>query len=200
MTTRIPFRSSADLPAATTAAAAAFADHLVVALPTETFYGLAVPPGDGEALARVFALKRRPQEKAVPVVVASLHQADVLVDVPERWRERLAGAWPSPLTVVVPARCGGTLAVRVPAHPLLRALLELVGPLTATSANLAGGPPATTPEEVQAALGEDLALLLDGGATPGGSPSTVLDLTSAPPRLLRPGAWTVPAGWGVKSV
>ncbi len=188
------------MPAAAAALTGVFADHLVVVIPTETFYGLAVPPADEQAHARLFALKGRPQDKAVPVVVASLQQAAPLVHLPEPWRARLAGAWPAPLTAVLPAHRGGTLALRVPAHPLLRALLELVGPLTATSGNLAGGPPATTPEEVQAALGEDLALLLDGGATPGGSPSTVLDLTALPPRLLRPGAWAVPSAWGVKNV
>lgn len=200
MTVRLLFRSPADLSPAAAAVTGVFAEHQVAALPTETFYGLAVPPGDGEALARLFALKQRSQEKAVPVVVASLDQAESLVHVPATWRARLAGVWPAPLTVVLPARCGGSLAVRVPAHDLLRALLALVGPLTATSANLAGDPPATTPEQVEAALGESLALLLDGGATPGGAPSTVLDLTSARPRLLRPGAWAVPPGWGVKSV
>jgi L-threonylcarbamoyladenylate synthase len=200
MTERIPFRWQAHLPAAVAACTAVFAAHGVVAIPTETFYGLAVPPDDQEALDRLFALKGRPREKAVPVVVASLPQAATLVHLPEAWVNRLATAWPAPLTVVLPAHRGGTLAVRVPAHPLLRALLERLGPLTATSANVAGGPPAVTPAEVEEALGEGLALILDGGAAPGGLPSTLLDLTASPPRLLRPGAWPVDPAWGVKVV
>lgn len=197
---RIPFRCAADVEAAAAALTAVFADHLVAAIPTETFYALAVPSADVRALACLFALKRRAPDKAVPVVAASLAQVATLVELPRPWRDRLAGAWPAPLTVVLPAHRGGTLAVRVPAHALVRALLERLGPLTATSANLAGGPPATTPAEVEGALGEHLVLLLDGGATPGGLPSTLLDLTTAPPRLLRPGAWEVPPAWGVKKV
>jgi len=197
---RLPFHLEADLPGAVTACTAVFADHGVVAIPTETFYGLAVPPDDEQALARLFALKGRPHDKAAPVVVASMQQAASLVQVPEAWVDRLAETWPAPLTVVLPAHRGGTLAVRVPAHPLLRALLEHLGPLTATSANLAGGPPAITPAEVEKTFGEGLALILDGGPTPGGLPSTLVDLTVSPPRLLRPGAWPVHPAWGVKVV
>ncbi len=200
MTRRVPFHSPVDLPAAAAAVTAAFAGHLVVAIPTETFYGLAVPPDDEEGLARLFALKGRPREKAAPVVAASLQQAATLVRVPDGWWDRLAETWPAPLTVVLPAHRGGTLAVRVPAHSLLRELLERLGPLTATSANHVGGPPAVTPVEVENTFGDGLALVLDGGATPGGLPSTVVDLTASPPRLLRLGAWPVHPAWGVKVV
>jgi tRNA A37 threonylcarbamoyladenosine synthetase subunit TsaC/SUA5/YrdC len=103
------------------------------------------------------------------------------------------------LPTVVPLPAGrDTLAVRVPDHPLLRALLEAVGPLTVTSANPSGGAPLARAGEVARALGHDLALLLDGGDTPGGVPSTLVDLTGEHPRLLRMGAWTPPPGWGVK--
>jgi L-threonylcarbamoyladenylate synthase len=200
---RLPFSVEADLPAAVVAVREAVAAHGVVAVPTETFYGLSVAPSDGVSVARIFALKGRSARKALPVAGASLAQLSGLVRVPERWRERLEAAWPAPVTVVlptvVPLPAGyATLAVRVPDHPLLCALLEAVGPLTVTSANPSGGAPLARAEEVASALGHDLALLLDGGDTPGGVPSTLVDLTGEHPRLLRQGAWTPPPGWGVR--
>jgi len=200
---RLPFKVEADLPAAVEAVREAVAGHGVVAVPTETFYGLSVVPSDGVAEARIFALKGRSAQKALPVAGASLAQLSGLVRVPERWRERLEAAWPAPVTVVLPTVVplpsgGATLAVRVPDHALLRALLEAVGPLTVTSANPSGAAPLARAGEVASALGPDLALLLDGGDTPGGVPSTLVDLTGEHPRLLRQGAWTPPPGWGVK--
>ncbi len=202
---RLPFISEAHVAEAARAVARAAAGHGVTAVPTETFYGLAVDPRDGEAVERVFALKGRPSEKALLVVGASLAQLGSLVTVPEAWRGRLAAAWPAPLTVVLPApsapaAAGGgiTLAVRVPDHPLLRALLGVVGPLTATSANRSGRPPLADPDEVAEALGGGVALLLAGGGTPGGGPSTLVDLTGARARLLRAGPWAPPASWEVR--
>lgn len=198
---RLPFADERDLSAALKAVLNARQGHGVVALPTETFYGLAVPPDDPVAVARVFTLKGRPAEKALPVVGASVAQLGPLVVFPEAWRGRLQAAWPAPLTVVLPSRTGlaggGNVAVRVPAHPLLRALLASVGPLTATSANRSGGPPLSHPQAVARLLGAGLALLLDGGEAPGGLPSTVVDLTGELPRLLRQGMWQVPSEWGV---
>jgi L-threonylcarbamoyladenylate synthase len=199
---RLPFTAAGHLAAAAGAARSALDGHGVVALPTETFYGLAVRPDDEVAAGRVFALKGRPTGKALLVVAASVDQLAPWVRLDPPWRTRLAAAWPAPVTVVLP-RAGGaggagaTLAVRVPAHELLRALLAQVGPLTATSANRSGGAPCTDPDDVVAALGAGLAVLLDGGPTAGGAPSTLLDLTAAPPRLLRAGAWEAPAAWGV---
>jgi len=202
---RLPFRSEGDLAVAAAAVDAAVAAHGVVALPTETYYGLAVGPDDDRAVERLFALKLRPREKALLVVGASLGQLEPLVRVPGVWRARLESAWPAPLTVVLPAAAapaaagtGRTLAVRVPADGLLRALLALVGPLTATSANVSGGEALASADAVADALGHGLALLLDGGATPGGLPSTLIDLMSSPPRVLREGAWVPPAAWGVR--
>jgi L-threonylcarbamoyladenylate synthase len=200
---RLPFVGPHDLPGALQAARAVLESHGVVALPTETFYGLAVAPDDPEAVDRVHALKGRPPEKALPVVGASLAQLERLVVVPELWRGRLEAVWPAPITVVLLTAgtvAGGaeTLAVRVPAHRLLRALLESVGPLTATSANRSGGPPLARVEEVSRLLGEGLALLLDGGDAPGGLPSTVVDLAHGAPRMVRQGAWQPPLEWGVE--
>jgi L-threonylcarbamoyladenylate synthase len=200
MTARLPFRRPADLSAACEAVAAVHRAHGVVTLPTETFYGLAVPPEDGLAVARVFEIKGRPAEKALLVVVASLAQAETLVEIPGRWRDPLASVWPAPLTVVLPVRrtlpaAAATLAIRVPAHELLRELLGSTGPLTATSANPSGSPPISDPDLLVAVLGSSLDLVLDGGTTPGGLPSTVLDLAGRCPRVLREGAWRVPDEW-----
>jgi len=200
---RLPFVDKAHLPAAVAAVRKALVEHGVVALPTETFYGLAVAPGDEVAVDRIFALKGRSAGKELPVAGASLAQLSGLVSVPEAWRERLEAVWPAPVTVVLPvlvplAAGSTTLAVRVPDHPLLRALLAAVGPLTATSANLSGGRAPTRAEEVADNLGHGLALLLGGGDTPGGAPSTVVDLTGGHPRLLRRGAWTPPPEWDVR--
>jgi L-threonylcarbamoyladenylate synthase len=165
-----------------------------------------VDPDDDIAVGRLFTLKRRPRDKALLVVGASLEQLGRLVRVPDGWRERLETAWPAPLTVVLPtaagslaAGSGSTLAVRVPAGRLLRALLAVVGPVTATSANCSGGEALASADAVAEVLGHGLAVLLDGGTTPGGSPSTLVDLISSPPRVLRKGPWNPPAEWGVES-
>ena len=202
---RLPFTSKEHLAAAAGAVRDAIAGHGVVAIPTETFYGLAVNPEDYEAVERVFDLKGRPAEKALLVVGASLAQIERLVVVRPGWRSRLETAWPAPVTVVLPVSsrlaaggAGRTLAVRVPSHALLRALLELVGPLTATSANRSGGRPSVRADDVADLLGYGLTVLLDGGDAAGGAPSTVLDLTADPPRLVRAGPWKPPTAWGVR--
>ncbi|MGD1148619.1 MAG: L-threonylcarbamoyladenylate synthase [Thermoanaerobaculaceae bacterium] len=202
---RLPFTLKEHLAAAAGAVRSAVAGHGVTAIPTETFYGLAVDPRDNEAVGRVFDLKGRPVEKALLVVGASLAQLERLVVVPPDWRSRLEAAWPAPVTVVLPAcsrlaagGAGRTLAVRVPSNDLLRALLEVVGPLTATSANRSGGAPLVSADDVADLLGHGLAVLLDGGDTPGGAPSSLLDLAVDPPRLVRAGPWEPPTAWGVK--
>lgn len=195
----LPFSEAHHLPAAVAAVREVVAAHGVVVLPTETFYGLAVNPRDPEAVAKVFAVKGRDAAKALLVVAASLDQAQELATIPELWRHRLQKVWPAPLTVVFQARqvlpgSGHTVAVRVPAFDLLRSLLQEVGPLTATSANLSGEPPAQTLREL-GALSQMVDLILDGGKTPGGLPSTLLDATVVPPRLLRTGCFAVPGEW-----
>lgn len=202
--TRLPFRSDSHLAAAVMACRTAFDRHGVVAIPTETFYGLAVRPDDAAAVEALYALKGRPAEKALPLVVADFAQAEELAVFPPVWAMRLAEVWPAPLSVVAPVRrplaaCRATAAVRVPAHRLLRALLRELGPLTATSANPSGGSAPCSPEEVEEGLGSLLALLLDGGPTPGGAPSTLLDLGIEPPKLLRRGAFELPAEWLVRA-
>ncbi|BCW94453.1 MAG: hypothetical protein KatS3mg007_2347 [Thermoanaerobaculum sp.] len=195
----LPFLGEHDLSAAVAAVREALAAHGVVAIPTETFYGLAVDPRDPDAVGKVFALKGRDVGKALLVVAASLQQAEELAVIAEPWRSRLREVWPAPLTVVFPARqplpgSGATVAVRVPAMPLLRELLAEVGPLTATSANASGQAPARTVAELGELAGK-VDLVLDGGSTPGGLPSTLLDATAVPARVVRPGAWAVPPFW-----
>jgi L-threonylcarbamoyladenylate synthase len=200
MMLRVRFTSPGHLPAAVAAVREALAARGIIALPTETFYGLAVDPANAAAVARVFTLKGREAAKALPVVAASLDQIDRLVVLDGRRRAALTAAWPAPLTVVLPLRrplaaAAGSLAIRIPDHALLRSLLARVGPLTATSANRSGAPPCGTAAAVAEALGGEVDVLLDGGATLGGSPSTLLDWTADQPVLLRPGAWSLPPSW-----
>jgi len=203
---RLPFTAESHLAGAADGVRAALAGGGIVALPTETFYGLAVRPDDETAVRRVYALKGRPADRALLVVAASTAQLAPWVRIASQWRARLEAVWPAPVTVVLAsagaaAAAGATtLAVRVPAYPLLRELLAEVGPLTATSANASGAPACTRPDDVARALGHGLALLLDGGETPGGAATTLLDLTAEPPRVLRSGAWRPPESWGVKAV
>jgi len=171
----------------------------VVAYPTDTLYGLAVDPRRADAVARVYALKARTPGRALPLVAADLAQVVATLGPLGEAERRLAEAcWPGPLTLVVrgPATLApdvmgadGTIAVRVPAHRVACALARAVGhPVTATSANRSGRAAHATPDEVTAALGESVALLVDAGPTPGGAPSTIVRVEASGPRLLRAGA------------
>jgi len=172
----------------------------VAAIPTETFYGLAADPRSESGCARVFAIKGRDAGKALPVLVASAADLPALgVVAPAAALARIAKLWPAPLTAVfalaAPLPCAPgerSLAVRVPAHPDLRRLLARMGPLTGTSANRSGAPPADSPDAVEAALGIGIDVLVDGGKTAGGLPSTIVDARVDPPALLRPGAYPWP--------
>jgi L-threonylcarbamoyladenylate synthase len=171
----------------------------VVALPTETFYALAVNPFDAQALTRLFSLKERPASKPVLVLVgdpAMLPQ--VAGEVPAAGARLLARFWPGPLTLILPAREGlpelltgdtGTIGVRVPRQAVTcRLLISLGLPLTGTSANRSGAPPLVKAAEVAREFGDRVDLILDAGPCPGGPPSTIVDVTSIPPRLVRAGA------------
>lgn len=169
----------------------------VVALPTDTVYGLAASLADAGGTARIFRLKGRAGEKALPVLVPSLSRAEGYgFSFPEGARRLALRFWPGPLTLVLPrspllpswfAPGLSTTALRVPRHGVALALLEAAGWLAVTSANRSGGPEALTAEEVAAAFsGEDL-LVVDGGPSPGGRASTVVEATGETPRLLRRG-------------
>ena len=200
---RLSFHEDADAAAAGCVVAAVVAGCGVVLLPTETFYGLAANPFDQGAVSRVLAAKGRPPELALPVLCSDWQQLEALVEVPEVHRPRLSRIWPGALTVVLPCRAplpaapAGTLAVRIPGHAMLRAVLYRAGPLTGTSANRHGSPPCVDPDEALGSVLEPPDLVLDGGRTPGGAASTLVDLTGAQPQVLREGAvaWQEPYPW-----
>jgi L-threonylcarbamoyladenylate synthase len=168
----------------------------IVALPTETFYGLAVDARSAPACRLLFDLKGRPDEKAFPCIVSGLPQMEEsALHVEEAARVLARTFWPGPLTLVVAAKPGlaaassdGSIAVRASSVRLARDLAEGLGaPITATSANRSGEPAATTATQVASSVGSGVQLILDGGACPGGLPSTVVDVRDLRPRLVREG-------------
>jgi L-threonylcarbamoyladenylate synthase len=142
----------------------------------------------------VCGMKNRPPDLGLPVVCADWQQMESLVLVPDRFRIKLSRLWPAPLTVVLPVRSSlpaartGTLAVRIPDHGPLRALLYRVGPLTGTSANRHRKPPSTIVDGALESLIGEPDLILDAGPTAGGDPSTLVDLCRDEPLVLRTGA------------
>ena len=180
------------------AAASALRDGKLVGFPTETVYGLGADARDPAAVARVFAAKGRPSDHPLICHVGSADDARPLVAAMSPAAEALATAfWPGPLTLVMPrssavpnAVTGGrdTVAVRVPAHPVALALLHAFGgPVAAPSANRFGRPSPTHAEDVVDELGDAVAMVLDGGPCRIGIESTVVDMTTDPPQVLRPG-------------
>ena len=173
----------------------------VVGIPTETVYGLAANALDAAAVTRIFAAKGRPADNPLIVHISALSQLEALVaDIPAK-AERLAALWwPGPLTMIfkkaacIPAEVSGgldTVAVRLPAHPTARAIIEAAGcPLAAPSANRSGSPSPTTAAHVAADMTGRIAAVLDGGESGVGVESTVVDMTHDVPRLLRPGGIT----------
>jgi L-threonylcarbamoyladenylate synthase len=162
----------------------------VIAFPTDTVYGLAAILGDVGAVERIFEIKGRPRDRRLVAMVADRQAAARLAHIDERARLHMERWWPGPLTLVLPGAAGGTVAVRIPNHELALALLRKVGePLATTSANLSGQPPALTAGECRL---PGVAAVLDGGSAPGGTPSTLLDLTGVEPRVLREGPIRLP--------
>ena len=194
----------ADRPsgAALVRAAAAIRAGGIVAYPTETYYGLAVDPCQPAAVAGLRSAKDRTAASPFPLIAADVDQLAVLrLEWSDQGRRLARRFWPGPLTLVLRAGVampegvlgpGSTLAVRVPGCRVARALARAVdGPVTSTSANRSGYPPTVSPDDVAAAMGTRIDLLLDGGTTPGGQASTVVDVTGEAPRLVRAGlvAW-----------
>ncbi|MGI4876361.1 MAG: L-threonylcarbamoyladenylate synthase [Janthinobacterium lividum] len=170
----------------------------IVALPTETVYGLAGDATDAGAVAAIYAAKGRPGFNPLIVHVADLAAAAALVEVGPVARVLAERFWPGPLTLVLPARRSelapgvaaglGTLAVRVPAHPVMREVLRQLGrPLAAPSANASGGISPTRADHVRASLDGRIPLILDGGPTSGGLESSIVAVDGDRVRLLRPG-------------
>jgi L-threonylcarbamoyladenylate synthase len=170
----------------------------VVAVPTESFYGLAVHALDEKAIERLFAVKRRREDNPVLILIPSKEGlSSYVTEASEKTWKLMEHFWPGGLTMVFFAGSilprsltagTGKIGVRLSSHPVPTELARAVGaPITGTSANRSGRPSCSTAEKVMEALGEDIDLILDGGKTPGGKGSTVLDVTIDPPVVLREG-------------
>jgi L-threonylcarbamoyladenylate synthase len=179
-------------------AASILAGGGVVAFPTDTVYGVAVAASRSDRLEALFELKRRPADKQIPMLVAGLDQVSGAGWLVEERAVALAERfWPGPLTLVLGGAAGpsgSTQGFRVPDHPVALALIRAAGPLLATSANISGEPDTLDAQDVLVAFAtqqDGLAAVVDGGRVPGGAPSTVVDLTVNPARILRAGPVTV---------
>lgn len=171
----------------------------VVAIPTDTVYGIAASLAHESALRRIFEVKERPGERTLPVLISSTDAlAKLAASISRETLLLLDRYWPGPLTVVVAARAGmpdlvtgpgATIGVRLPNHPLaIEVIAKAGGAIACTSANRSGEPPSRTAQEVAATVGDGLDLILDGGRTPGGVASTVIAVEDATIRILREGA------------
>lgn len=158
----------------------------MVAFPTDTVYGLGASADDEVAQKRIYSIKGRPVGLPLILMVAAQSQLEGYVHVDSRAEDMIRKWWPGPLTLILHAVGGGTLGVRIPKHKVALGLLRHSGPLMTTSANLHGRDPAMTAEEASALDG--VMAVLDGGTAPGGTASTVLDLTGPDPHVLREGA------------
>ena len=170
----------------------------LVCFPTDTVYGVGAHGFQEEAIRRIYQAKERPLEKAIALLLASEEQVEqVSAGLTPAGRRLAERYWPGALTLVLPRRPEvpavlspgrATVAVRIPDHPLTLHLIRMLGaPLAATSANRSGHPDPVTAEDVVRELGDRVDLILDGGRCPGGVPSTVVDLTTDPPAILRAG-------------
>lgn len=166
-------------------------------IPTDTVYGVAADAFTPPAVAALLAAKGRGRQLPPPVLVGTVRAASALVeDLNQSAKDLIDEFWPGALTLVCRAsrtlswdlgETRGTVAVRMPLHPVTLELLKEVGPLAVSSANRSGEPPATTAADAEAQLGESVSVYLDGGACPGPVPSTIVDMTAPVPRLLRRG-------------
>ena len=180
------------------AAIAALGSGRVIAIPTDTVYGVAAMP---KFAHRLFGVKRRPERVDLPVLVADLAAAEGIAVLDDDARALAERHWPGALTLVVRRQAhftadlgqhADTVGVRAPANDLVLALLQITGPLATTSANLHGQPPLISAAAVREVFTEDeVAVVVDGG-TCDGQPSTVLDCTVSPPKVLRAGAIALP--------
>jgi L-threonylcarbamoyladenylate synthase len=171
----------------------------IVALPTDTVYGIAVRLATPGGIERLFAAKRRPPDRGIMLLLASAGQGDEVGVLGPAARALAAAFWPGGLTLVVPQRpdvglpaalTGGapTIGLRLPDHPTPRALAAAVGPIPTTSANRSGRPEGRDAAEIVDQVGDAVDLVLDGGPAHGGPASTVVDCSGDRPRVLRVGA------------
>ena len=171
----------------------------LVSFPTDTVYGLGVSVFNGPAIEGIYLAKNRPLEKSIPILIGDIDDlVKVSGEVPEIALKLAERFWPGPLTLIVPKHpdlpkqvsSTPTVGVRMPDYPMVRDLLRLVGPMAVTSANLSGQASPSTADEVWDQLSGRIALILDGGKTPGGVPSTVVDCLGDELKVLREGPIT----------
>lgn len=172
----------------------------IIAFPTDTVYGLGALAFDNAAIESVYTAKDRPLEKAIPILIGDLSDLDkVGFDIPDMALRFASRFWPGPLTCVIPKKltlpravsATSTVAVRIPDHPDALALLQAAGPMAVTSANISGAQNPLTAQDVYDQLNGRIPLILDGGKTPGGIPSTLVDCTGEKPVILREGPLTL---------
>ncbi len=168
----------------------------IIAFPTDTVYGLGALAFDADAINSIYIAKNRPIEKAIPILIGDLSDLDkVASDIPNMALRFASRFWPGPLTCIVPKKetlplavsATSTVAVRIPDHIDARALLRAAGPMAVTSANISGGLNPSSAQEVYDQLSGRISLILDGGKTQGGIPSTLVDCTGKLPVILREG-------------
>lgn len=168
----------------------------LAAFPTDTVYGVGALAFDAKAVESIYTAKMRPVEKAIPILIGKAEDLEIVTSSLPPLAEKLASRfWPGPLTLVVPMNpalpnivsATKTVGVRVPNHPVARALLVEAGPMAVTSANLSGQSNPRTAQDVWRQLNGRIPLILDGGEAPGGVSSTVVDCIGAEPTILRQG-------------
>lgn len=170
----------------------------VVAVPTETYYGLAADPENEAALHRLFELKQRPQHKPILVLISKIEQLHgYIASIPQLYTDLIDCYWPGPLTLVFPAKTTlsplltggtGTIGVRLTPHPIACRIIDLLGrPITATSANISRHEPARTARQVKMFFGDRLDFVVDGGAADEGPGSTVVNIVEGELCIERPG-------------
>jgi tRNA threonylcarbamoyl adenosine modification protein (Sua5/YciO/YrdC/YwlC family) len=179
-------------------AARAVSSGQLVVLPTDTLYGIGADAFDSRAVAALLAAKERGRDMPVPVLIGAWETLEGLVSyVPPTMRSLVEAFWPGGLTLIVThapslewdlGDARGTVAVRMPLHPVALELLAETGPMAVSSANKSGHPPAATMAEAQDQLGETVDIYLDGGTCPAGVASTIVDVTSEVPHVVRHGA------------
>ena len=198
LTQRIRLQGGSAEQTALETASAAILNGNVIALPTETFYALAADFYNLRVVERIFQIKGRPDWKALLVLIDSVDQAEVISEsIPSVFYEIAERFWPGPLTLILPAAKRvplkvtggtGTVGMRIPNQPFTRRVIRQIHlPVIGTSANLSGYPPCSSADDVLGQLGGKIELVVDSGDLPGRAPSTILDLTSTPARLIREG-------------
>lgn len=198
MSERYPTGTDEEREAAVEAASLAVQRGELVVLPTDTVYGVGADAFDPAAVRGLLAAKGRGRDMPPPVLVSAATTLDALaVRVPGYARALVEAFWPGPLTLVCHQQSSlqwdlgdtrGTVAVRMPDHDVAREILERTGPLAVSSANRTGMPAATDADQAEDMLGDDVAVIVDGGPAPGGEASTIVDVTGAQGRVLRRGA------------